>query len=67
IERQKRYETMPIPQGLDYTNVTSLSSELRLKLSEHRPETLGQMARISGVTPAALSVLRIYLKKMQYS
>ena len=67
IERQKRYETMPIPQGLDYTNVTSLSSELRQKLGEHRPETLGQMARISGVTPAALSVLRIYLKKMQYS
>lgn len=65
IERQKRYETMPIPQSLDYKNVTSLSSELRQKLGEHRPETLGQMARISGVTPAALSVLRIYLKKSQ--
>ena len=67
IERQKRYETMQIPAGLDYTNVTSLSSELSQKLSEHRPETLGQMARISGVTPAALSVLRIYLKKTQVS
>ena len=65
IERQKRYETMPIPSDLDYANVTSLSAELRQKLSEHRPETLGQMARISGVTPAALSVLRIYLKKTQ--
>jgi len=67
IERQKRYQTMPIPQGLDYANVTSLSSELRQKLGEHRPETLGQMARISGVTPAALSVLRIYLKKTQHN
>ncbi len=65
IERQKHYETMQIPKTLDYANVTSLSSELRQKLSEQRPETLGQMARISGVTPAALSVLRIYLKKTQ--
>ncbi|MBL1294526.1 MAG: tRNA uridine-5-carboxymethylaminomethyl(34) synthesis enzyme MnmG [Thiotrichales bacterium] len=65
IARQKRYETMRIPNNLDYTNVTSLSAELRQKLSEHRPETLGQMARISGVTPAALSVLRIYLKKTE--
>lgn len=65
IERQKRYETMPIPSDLDYKNITSLSSELQQKLSQHRPETLGQMARISGVTPAALSVLRIYLKKAE--
>ncbi len=65
IERQKRYETMPIPSDLDYANVTSLSAELQQKLSQHRPETLGQMARISGVTPAALSVLRIYLKKTE--
>lgn len=65
IERQKRYETMPIPSDLNYENVTSLSAELQQKLSQHRPETLGQMARISGVTPAALSVLRIYLKKAE--
>ncbi|NOX26997.1 MAG: tRNA uridine-5-carboxymethylaminomethyl(34) synthesis enzyme MnmG [Gammaproteobacteria bacterium] len=65
IARQKRYETMQIPDNLDYTSVTSLSAELRQKLSEHRPETLGQVARISGVTPAALSVLRIYLKKTE--
>lgn len=65
IKRQKRYETLPIPAHIDYAGITSLSAELRQKLAEQRPETLGQMARIPGVTPAALSVLRIYIKKAQ--
>jgi tRNA uridine 5-carboxymethylaminomethyl modification enzyme len=48
---------------LDYSQVTALSFEARQKLKQHRPETLGQAARISGVTPAAISLLLVHLKK----
>ncbi len=63
IERQERHETMPLPEDLDYFTVRGLSIEVQQKLSKHRPQTLGQAGRISGVTPAALSLLRIHLKK----
>ena len=51
------------PETFDYDAVQALSFEVRQKLSRHRPETLGQAARISGVTPAALSLLLVHLKK----
>jgi tRNA uridine 5-carboxymethylaminomethyl modification enzyme len=52
-----------LPADLDYSQVRALSFEVRDKLSKHRPETLGQATRISGVTPAAISLLLIHLKR----
>jgi tRNA uridine 5-carboxymethylaminomethyl modification enzyme len=50
---------------MDYNKVHGLSSEVKQKLAQFRPETLGQAARVSGVTPAAISLLLVYLKRMQ--
>jgi tRNA uridine 5-carboxymethylaminomethyl modification enzyme len=63
IERNRNQERAPLPDNLDYTNVRGLSIEVREKLTRHRPATLGQAARISGVTPAAVSLLLVHLKK----
>ena len=63
IERTRRYEEAPLPGALDYAEVLGLSNEVRQKLAAHRPETVAQAGRISGVTPAALSLLLIHLKK----
>lgn len=63
IERNKAREHLSLPNDIDYANVKSLSNEVRAKLEQHRPETIGQAARISGVTPAALSLLLVHLKK----
>jgi tRNA uridine 5-carboxymethylaminomethyl modification enzyme len=63
IERQRRNESVSLPDDLDYGNVRGLSSEVREKFLRHRPSTLGQAARIPGVTPAAISLLLIHLKK----
>jgi tRNA uridine 5-carboxymethylaminomethyl modification enzyme len=63
VERAASFETLELPSGLDYGQVTALSFEVRQKLSKQRPETLGQAARISGVTPAAISLLLVHLKK----
>lgn len=63
IERLHRYENTKISKDLDYAKVEGLSNEVKLKLSQSRPETLGQAARISGVTQAAVSLLLVYLKK----
>ena len=63
IERQQRYETAPLPLDFDYAAVTGLSNEVRAKLISHRPETVGQAQRISGITPAAVSLLLVHLKK----
>jgi tRNA uridine 5-carboxymethylaminomethyl modification enzyme len=52
-----------LPTDLDYAQVTALSFEARQKLAKHRPETLGQASRISGITPASISLLMIHLKK----
>jgi len=63
IARQEHNETYPLPEGLDYTQVIGLSKEVQQKLNLHKPGTLGQAGRISGVTPAALSLLLVHLKK----
>jgi tRNA uridine 5-carboxymethylaminomethyl modification enzyme len=63
IARQEHNETYPLPEGLDYSQVLGLSKEVQQKLNLHKPETLGQAGRISGVTPAALSLLLVHLKK----
>ena len=63
VERNRAHENTLLPDDLDYENVHGLSNEMVQKFSEHRPHNLGQASRIPGVTPAALSILRIYLKK----
>ncbi|MEQ5769971.1 tRNA uridine-5-carboxymethylaminomethyl(34) synthesis enzyme MnmG [Halomonas sp. H33-56] len=63
IDKLKRHESMALPADLDYSRVEGLSHEIRQKLAEARPETLAQAGRISGVTPAAVSILLIHLKK----
>nr|VFJ71728.1 MAG: tRNA uridine 5-carboxymethylaminomethyl modification enzyme [Candidatus Kentron sp. FM]VFJ72527.1 MAG: tRNA uridine 5-carboxymethylaminomethyl modification enzyme [Candidatus Kentron sp. FM]VFK19557.1 MAG: tRNA uridine 5-carboxymethylaminomethyl modification enzyme [Candidatus Kentron sp. FM] len=63
IARMRLYEEMPLPLDLDYGEIPGLSTEVRQRLSEVRPATLGQAARIPGVTPVAVSLLLVYLKK----
>jgi len=63
VERQSRSESTRLPIELDYGRVTGLSTEVRQRLGEVRPASLGQAARIPGVTPAAISILLVYLKK----
>jgi tRNA uridine 5-carboxymethylaminomethyl modification enzyme len=63
IERSRRYDHWRLPETLDYQNVIGLSNEVREKLKQQRPETVGQAARIPGVTPAAISLLLVHLKK----
>lgn len=63
IERKEANEHTRLPDGIDYNEVRGLSFEVRQKLIQHRPETLGQASRISGVTPAAISLLLVHLKK----
>lgn len=63
VERHAHYENLKLPQGFDYMEVTGLSIEVRQKLNKFQPETLGQCSRISGVTPAAISLLLVHLKK----
>jgi tRNA uridine 5-carboxymethylaminomethyl modification enzyme len=63
VERATHFEDMLLPASLDYSRVTALSFEARQKLGKHRPETLGQASRISGITPAAISLLLVHLKK----
>ena len=63
IERQQRHEETLLPADLDYSAVSGLSNEARQALSAVRPQTLGQAARIPGLTPAAVSLLMVHLKK----
>ncbi|MFV1996664.1 MAG: tRNA uridine-5-carboxymethylaminomethyl(34) synthesis enzyme MnmG [Acidiferrobacterales bacterium] len=63
IERHRRHEDTVLPDDIDYDLVPGLSSEVRQKLADHRPATLGQARRISGVTPAAISLLLVHLKR----
>jgi len=63
IERSRRHEDKPLPADLDYAVVQGLSNEVRQKFAEARPETIGQASRIPGVTPAAISLLLVHLKK----
>jgi len=66
VARSAQFENLRLPDALDYAQVAALSYEVRQKLSKHRPETLGQASRISGVTPAAMSLLLIHLKKGRF-
>ena len=63
IEKQKRHENTTIPANFDYSKVSGLSNEVRAKLEQHRPVSIGQASRISGVTPAAISIILVNLKK----
>jgi tRNA uridine 5-carboxymethylaminomethyl modification enzyme len=63
IARRRRHEDTPLPDALDYASVQGLSAEVKQKLGEARPATIGQASRISGVTPAAISLLLVHLKK----
>jgi tRNA uridine 5-carboxymethylaminomethyl modification enzyme len=63
VARHEAHESTRIPAGLDYGEVTGLSIEVRQKLAAARPETVGQASRISGVTPAAISLLLVHLKR----
>ena len=63
ISRNERYEMLELPQEMDYGGVRGLSVEVQQKLNRHKPETMGQAARISGVTPAAISLLLVHLKR----
>ncbi|WP_044408172.1 tRNA uridine-5-carboxymethylaminomethyl(34) synthesis enzyme MnmG [Thiomicrospira microaerophila] len=63
IEKSKREETTPIPDDLDLDIISGLSNEVKQKLRQHKPATLGMASRISGITPAAVSLLAIFMKK----
>jgi tRNA uridine 5-carboxymethylaminomethyl modification enzyme len=65
IEKQRKHQSTPLPENLDYARVRGLSNEVREKLERLRPESIGHASRISGVTPAAISLLLIHLKKVQ--
>jgi len=64
IQRNRVQEGLNIPETLDYASITGLSSEVRQKLVEHRPQTLGQASRIAGVTPASISLLLVHLRRL---
>ena len=66
IDKACRHEETELPAALDYTEVRGLSSEVCQKLVQHRPATIGQASRISGITPAAISLLLVHLKRQQY-
>ena len=70
IERQKdevrhqlAQDQLPLPADVDYSSVRGLSKEVQQRLNQHRPETVGQASRLQGVTPAAISLLLVYLKR----
>jgi tRNA uridine 5-carboxymethylaminomethyl modification enzyme len=67
VARALHFEDLPLPPDLDYSQVTALSFEVRQTLERHRPGTLGQASRLSGVTPAAISLLLVHLKKKRLS
>ena len=66
IDKASRHEQTELPDTLDYTEVRGLSNEVSQKLTQHRPATIGQASRISGITPAAISLLLVHLKRHQY-
>ncbi|MDR0378903.1 MAG: tRNA uridine-5-carboxymethylaminomethyl(34) synthesis enzyme MnmG [Candidatus Accumulibacter sp.] len=62
VARNRANEETPLPEELDYARLGGLSTEIRQKLARHRPQTIGQASRIQGMTPAAISILRVHLK-----
>ena len=65
VEKASHFERLALPADMDYLSIDALSFEVRQKLTHHRPETVGQASRISGITPAAISLLLIHLKRMK--
>ena len=65
IARFRKIENIKLPAGIDYNRINGLSSEIKEKLSYSRPSNLGQASRISGVTPAAISILMICVERMR--
>jgi tRNA uridine 5-carboxymethylaminomethyl modification enzyme len=63
VTRNAAQENTPLPQHVDYLGVSGLSKEVQLKLNLHKPETIGQAARIQGITPAAISLLLVHVKR----
>ena len=63
IERLQRNENTPIPNNIDYKNVVGLSNEVKQKLSEAQPESIARASRLPGITPAAISLLMVHIKK----
>ena len=66
IEKTKRHQKTSIPNVIDYEKVRGLSAEAQQKLKDHRPETIGQAGRLPGITPAAISLLMVHIKKSAY-
>ncbi len=66
IDKQQRQQATKLPDDIDYANIPSLSAEVVQKLNDVKPTSIGQAARISGVTPAAISLLLVHLKKRSY-
>ena len=63
ITRHRQHESTPLPRDIDYASLRGLSREVQQKLNQHRPETVGQASRISGVTPAAISILLVHARR----
>ena len=63
VERRKEFESLSLPADFDYRQVRGLSIEAQQKLNQHKPESVGQASRISGITPAAISLLLVHLKR----
>ena len=63
VERRSESERLPLPPDLDYRDVRGLSAEAQQLLNRHKPETIGQASRISGITPAAISLLLVHLRR----
>ena len=67
VARSGAYESTALPPDLDYGSVAGLSNEVRQKLAQHKPQTIGQASRVQGITPAAISLLLIHLKRFNLS
>jgi tRNA uridine 5-carboxymethylaminomethyl modification enzyme len=65
VDRRLEHETTVLPTDLDYAEVRGLSTEARQTLARQRPQTIGQAARISGITPVAVSLLLVHLKRLR--
>jgi tRNA uridine 5-carboxymethylaminomethyl modification enzyme len=65
IQKISRHEITRLPENFDYRSIPGLSNELKQKLSDQRPDSIGRASRIPGVTPAAISLLLVYLKRHQ--
>ena len=63
VARREEWEALALPEGIDYRQVRGLSAEAQQKLNLHKPETIGQASRIPGITPAAISLLLVHLKR----